>query len=419
MNRSTDIRSSIPTEQCLAMARVSSDWTWNGGNTPVMNPHPEWWKEGNLALTGLHNTLLPQATWNLYNAQALFQLVIRSHMGPTWCCPIKSIEFIQDGWFPNTWSSNHSNHCEICIICWQKLQLQVRAPSPSCIECKPTRQTAALCHHDKNQAYSYCLTHGSKIRFHNCTHDTFRLCCATVRCISKSYCLESTSRKIGLSFQGRSPRSPHKGTTFYSGTGHCSRITKYFTQDSLNRSAMTKTLLQSFLYFCTSNVSIAKRMWLHRFHEILEDKRYDQQQNCSPNFFRRTKKRRAWNSQEGNGQGRSPRNLTTSWVTRAAGGPLGPRCHHHDPAWAWECPQVHHYSPAHPHLHRSWVWPAWPTRFWALLADLMSLLLRPTLLPSSLCATLARSRSLCPALVPSFLVSLSRSAHSTNQIRVS
>jgi hypothetical protein len=40
MNRSTDIRSSIPTEQCLAMARVSSDWTWNGGNTPVMNPHP-------------------------------------------------------------------------------------------------------------------------------------------------------------------------------------------------------------------------------------------------------------------------------------------------------------------------------------------------------------------------------------------
>lgn len=164
MNRSTDIRSSIPTEQCLAMAHVSSDWTWNGGNTPVMNPHPEWWKEGNLALTGLHNTLLPQATWNLYNAQALFQLVIRSYMGPTWCCPIKSIEFIQDGWFPNTWSSNHSKHCEICIICWQKLQLQVRAPSPSCIECKPTRQTAALCHHDKNQAYSYCLPHGSKIR---------------------------------------------------------------------------------------------------------------------------------------------------------------------------------------------------------------------------------------------------------------
>jgi hypothetical protein len=144
MNRSTDIRSSIPTEQCLAMARVSSDWTWNGGNTPVMNPHPEWWKEGNLALTGLHNTLLPQATWNLYNTQALFQLVIRSYMGPTWCCPIKSIEFIQDGWFPNTWSSNYSNHCEICIICWQKLQLQVRAPSPSCIECKPTRQDSSI-----------------------------------------------------------------------------------------------------------------------------------------------------------------------------------------------------------------------------------------------------------------------------------
>jgi hypothetical protein len=98
-------------------------------------------------------------------------------------------------------------------------------------------------------------------------------------------------------------------------------------------------------------------------------------------------------------------------VSRAAGGPLGPRCHHHDPAWAWECPQVHHYSPAHPHPHRSWVWPAWPTRFWALLADLMSLLLRPTLLPSSLCATLARSRSLSPALVPSFLVSLSLAVH--------